>query len=199
MANWGNLQLSVIGRKEDLVPFRKAAGRLKGRIDTSKSSVFLAEMEYGESRDLEAAGVTPFGRRFARAEYLFQGRGDDHGEHFEGISRQYPALAFVLAFGDPNGDAHGSYLLLNGKRRTWAVSARLHRQLMMKHYRKWKLLDSRGHVDYDAEDSDWAEWDAMFEMLEIAEKRWDAVVLRWLRERHPSRGRTTRVRTKVKA
>jgi hypothetical protein len=32
-------------------------------------------------------------------------------------------------------------------------------------------------MDYDADDSDWAEWDAYFEMMDRAAVRWDATVL----------------------
>lgn len=187
MANWCNLRLSVLGAPGDLAPFRRAAGALKGRINTSKSTIFTAEMERGESRDLEAEEVSPFGRRFQRAEYLFQGRNDDHADHFREVSARFPLLAFVLTFGDPNSDWHGSHLFLAGRQRTWEVGVRLRRQLMMKRYRKWKLLDARGHVNYDAADADWAEWEAYFEMMHIAAVHWDAKVLQWLRAARPPR------------
>jgi hypothetical protein len=189
MANWCNIRLSVFGTADDLAPFRRAAGALKGRINTAKSSIFTPAMEWGETRDLEAAEVKPFGRRFQRAEYLFQGRNDDYADHFREVSARYPSLAIVLTFGDPNFDLHGSHVFLNSRQRTWTVGARLHRQLMMKHYGKWKLLDARGHVDYDSESSDWAEWDAFFEMMDIAAVHWDVQVLKWLRDRHPVRRR----------
>ena len=58
---------------------------------------------------------------------------------------------------------------------------------MRKHYKRNGLLNSRGHMDYDAEDSDWVEWDAYFEMMDRAAAHWDDTVLRWLRQRHPRR------------
>ena len=185
MANWCNLQLSVFGPADQLEAFRKAAGRLEGRVDTRRSSVFLPEMERGESGDLTSHAPKPFGRRFQRAEYTLQGRNDDYGDHFREISEQYPALVFVLTYGDPNADAHGSHLLLAGRQRIWGVPARLHRELMRKHYKRRGLVNSRGHMDYEADDSGMAEWDAYFEMMDVAAARWDATVLKWLRKHHP--------------
>lgn len=150
MANWCNLGLSVFGPANELSRFRKDAGALQGRVDTSRSRVFLAEMERGESGDLTAHEPKPFGRRFQRAEYTFQGRNNDHADYFREISERYPKLAFVLMFGDPNADAHGSHLLLNDTQRIWGIPVRLHRELMRKHYRLWKLVDARGRMDYDA-------------------------------------------------
>ena len=187
MANWCNLRLSVFGPPDGISAFRKAAGRLKGRINTEKSTVFSPEMERGESGDLTAYEPKRFGRRFQRVQYTLQGRNTDHADHFQDVSERYPALAFVLTFGDPNADAHGSHLFLRGTQRIWGVSARLHRELMRKHYKRCGLVNSRGHMDYDAEDSDWAEWMAYFEMMDRAAAHWDDTVLRWLRQRHPRR------------
>lgn len=181
MANWCNLRLSVIGRPDDVLAFRKDAGRLEGRIKAAKSKIFLPEMEIGESRDLEAAAAGRFRRTFQRAEYLFQGRNDDHGDHFRSVSERYPRLAFVLTYGDPNADAHGSHLFLAGRQRIWQVPQRLHRELMRRHYRRWKALDARGRMDYDHEQSSEAEWDAYFEMMDRAAAHWDDVIERWLR------------------
>lgn len=47
-----------------------------------------------------------------------------------------------------------------------------------------------GRVDYDSAEADWAEWDAFFEMMDIAAVHWDGQVLKWLRERHPGRRRS---------
>src|SRR6188508_50034 len=119
MANWCNLRLSGFGPPDGIAAFRKAAGRLKGRINTEKSTVFGPEMERGESGDLTAYEPKRFGRRFQRVEYTLQGRNTDHADHFRDVSERYPALAFVLTFGDPNADAHGSHLFLRGRQRIW--------------------------------------------------------------------------------
>ncbi|MBA3886046.1 MAG: hypothetical protein H0X67_09985 [Acidobacteria bacterium] len=63
---------------------------------------------------------------------------------------------------------------------------------MRKHYRRWNLVDRRGRLDYDADDSDMAEWGAYFEMMDVAAAHWDARILAWLRTRHPPRRRTAR-------
>ena len=42
-------------------------------------------------------------------------------------------------------------------------------------------------MDYDADDNDWAEWMAYFEMMDRAAAHWDDLVLRWLQQRHPRR------------
>lgn len=191
MANWCNLRLSVFGARGELPAFRKAAGRLKGRINTERSTIFLPEMERGESGDLTAYEPEPFGRLFQRADYTFQGRNDDYANYFRETSVRWPSLGFVLTFGDPNADAHGSHLLLNGRQRTWVIPAKLHRELMRKHYKRWGLVNSRGRMDYDAEDADWAEWDAYFEMMDIAAEHWNPQVLAWLRGRQRTKRQTT--------
>ena len=116
MANWCNLRLSVFGLPDEIAAFRKAAGRAKGRINTEKSTVFLPEMERGESGDLTAYEPERFGRRFQRVEYTLQGRNTDHADHFRDVSERYPSLAFVLTFGDPNADAHTAAIYSSGGR-----------------------------------------------------------------------------------
>jgi hypothetical protein len=187
MANWCNVRLSAIGPEDPLARFRTDAGARKGRIDTRRSTVFLPEMEIGETGDLTAHPPEPFGRHFRRAEYTLQGRNDDYADHFREVSGRYPGLAFVLAYGDPNADSHGSHLLLAGRQRTWEIPRRVRREVMRKHYRRWNLVDARGRMDYDAGDSDIAEWGAFFEYIDLAAAHWDARVLAWLRERHPPR------------
>ena len=53
MANWCNLRLVVTGAPDEVAAFRRDAGALRGRIDTSRSRVFTDEMEYGEGGDLD--------------------------------------------------------------------------------------------------------------------------------------------------
>jgi hypothetical protein len=45
MANWCNLRLIVTGRADDLKPFRRAAGALRGRIKAKRSEIFTDEMD----------------------------------------------------------------------------------------------------------------------------------------------------------
>lgn len=74
MADWYNLRLEVTGLPADLQTFRKAAGALRGRIDTSRSAIFTAAMEYGETYDLEAEQPVGFHDRWTTARYRLQGR-----------------------------------------------------------------------------------------------------------------------------
>ena len=167
MANWCNLRLSVFGPPDEISAFRKAAGRLKGRINAEKSTVFSPEMERGESGDLTAYEPKRFGRRFQRVDSTLQGRNTDHADHFQHVSERYPALAFVLTFGDPNADTHGSHLFLRGTQRIGRVGSAAPRADAEALQTVWPC-ELRGHTDYDAEDSDWAEWMAYFEIMDRA-------------------------------
>jgi hypothetical protein len=183
MANWCNLRLSVIGTPEEVARFRKAAGPADGRIRADQSRIFTADMERGEGDDLKAYGTKRWGRRFERAEYVLQGRNTDYSDEFLEISTRHPQLAFVLTFSDPNDDSHGSYLMLGGDSRMWGIPARLHREVMRKHYKRQGCMDRRGRVDYDHDNADDAEWDAFFEMMDLAAAHWDGKILQWLRAR----------------
>jgi hypothetical protein len=186
MANWSNMCLVVTGRPADLATFRRAAGALEGRIETKKSSVFTEEMEIGEGGDLEADRARVFRRVFRRASYRFQGANTDYRGHFVGVSRRFPAIAFVLVFSDPNFDEHGSYLISRGRARVWRVPRRTEEAIQMKHYRAAGLVDASGDVDYDSDDAFWPEWEAFFEMMDVAADHWDDEVVAWLKKKRQS-------------
>ena len=79
----------VTGDPEDLTPFRRAAGALRGRIDTTQSLVFTKDMEEGECGNLESDGV----RRFhddRRARFHLQGKNTNFEKHFRAVSRRFP-------------------------------------------------------------------------------------------------------------
>lgn len=186
MADWSNLRLVATGHAADLAPFRRAAGALRGRIDTSRSTVFTEEMEYGEGGDLETDGLERFDGDLRRASYRFQGRNDDHVDHFTSVSRRYPRLAFVLVVSDPSRDDNGSYLIRKGRRRFWGISERMHQQLFTKHLRKWGVLPEDAVVDFhtiewEDEYVDGAFWDALFEEMDVSLAKWDREVQKWLR------------------
>jgi hypothetical protein len=183
VANWCNVRLSVFGTPAEIKPFRNAAGALGGRIDAAKSAVFLEEMEIGESRDLEAWGESSFRRRFRRAEYVFQGRNTDHLDHFVEVSKRYPRLVFVLTYSDPNGDDHGSHLIVKGRSRSWRVPMRTRDATSRRAYRRYGCVDGRGRIDYDHDYADLADWEALSELMRIASVKWDAKVLELL-QRH---------------
>ena len=199
MANWCNLRLVVTGHARDLAPFRRAAGALRGHIDTSRSTVFTEDMEYGEGGDLAADGLTRFDGDLRRAKYRFQGRNDDYVDHFRDVSRRYPRLAFILVVSDPNSDDNGSYLLRNGRRRWWPMPLRLHEKLFARHLRTWHAVPDGSPIDFDALDHadnrvDYAYWDAMFEGMDVAQAKWDGEVLSWLVPCRRSRGEPHGVR-----
>ncbi len=174
MANWVNVRLLVSGLPTDVERFRRAAGARRGRLATSDSSIFTAEMEFGEGGDLEADGVTPLQGRFRTATYRFQGRNDDHVDHFEVVSRRFPTLALLLVHSDPNGDEHGSYLLCAGRRQSWMVPARSRETILPRH------MQQAGVTDEDDPNLFWVENEAFDEMMDVAEQHWQAAGLKWL-------------------
>jgi hypothetical protein len=199
LANWCNIRLSVFGEPAAIEPFRKAAGALEGRIRTKRSSIFLPEMEFGEGGDLTAGGVSPFRRRYQRAEYRFQGRNTDHLDHFQEIARRYPSLAFVLTYSDWNGDEHGSHLLLGARTRSWWVPGTTRSRIVRSFYRKYNCVDARGRIDWEGTYSDLADWEAFGQMMGLAARKWDAAVVQFLeplyrRSRLPKRARKVRGR-----
>jgi len=192
MANWCNLRLIATGHAEDLTAFRRAAGALRGRIKAKQSEIFTDEMEYGEGGDLEADRIRRFRGQLRSAVYRFQGRNTDYVEHFRYVSQRFPRLAFVLVVSDPNGDLHGSYRLVNGRQRWWSVPRRVERQIFARRYCEYGCIHKDGEVDYDYEYADVAEWDAFFEMMDVAEARWNDEVLWWIRTLPARTSRSTR-------
>jgi hypothetical protein len=178
MANWSNLRLVVTGRLADLRRFRRAAGALTGRIDTRRSAVFTEDMEYGEGGDLEADGLRRAKGRLRTASYRFQGRNTNYVDHFRRVARTFPALVFVLVYSDPNGDNHGSFLLHNRRLRRWTVPARTTETIHQHQYRIAGVADVAGEVDYDSMEADAAEWEAFWEIMDVAERKWDAELAR---------------------
>jgi len=191
MANWCNLRLAVTGHAADLAPFRRAAGALTGPVYTDRSTVFTPDMEQGEGGDLQAHGLERLAGELRRAVYTFQGRNTDHVDHFRGVSRRYPRLAFVLAVGDPTLPPDYSYLLRKGRQRRWSAPEPLYNELFAKHLRQNGLVPEDAPVDvdtldFDDPDVDLAYWDAAFELMEVAQAHWDVDVLAWLRALPPA-------------
>jgi hypothetical protein len=186
MANWVNVHLLAIGLPADVERFRVAAGARVGPIDVRRSTVFTGEMSYGESADLQADRATRCGRRFRAAGYRFQGRNDDHVSHFVEVSRRFPALAFTLTYSDPNGDDHGSYLLLRGRRRLWVVPPLTRERLFWRHFRRWGITSREAETEEENDALYRAENDAYLDMMDLAQRHWLRPARVWLR-RHPAR------------
>jgi hypothetical protein len=180
MANWCNLRLVATGRAREIEAFRTAAGARRGRIDTRKSRIFTREMEYGEGGDLETVPLRRWKGRYRTGRYRFQGRNDDYMDHFRDVSRRFPALAFVLVYSDPNSDVHGSYLLVSGKSRHWQVPRTVADRVLREEYANAGVMMANGDIDYDSDEADFAEWEAFWKMMDLAERKWDSTVLELL-------------------
>ena len=180
MADWYNLRLAVTGLPPDVQRFRRAAGALKGRIDTRRSDVFTQAMEHGETMDLEAEAPVRFHDHWKTVTYRFQGRYTDHVDNLRPVSGRFPTLAFVLTYGDAM-DSHGSYFLVGGAiAGHWDVPKRRARAIFRSNYlahglRTWKQI----YADYD--EAYWAEAEAGDEAMDLAARHWDVGVARWLR------------------
>ena len=187
MANWLNLRLEVSGPLSAVRKFRRSAGR-------PPSAVFPEDLAVGEGGDFGADPIQPFGSVFKTAPYRFQGCNDDYVEHFAAVSRSFPDLAFVLVYSDPNGDSHGSYLVLNGRRRRWELPVRVKKEILKRKYKRAGVVDDRGRVDYDADEADFAEWEAFWEMMDVAEAHWRQDVRAFLKktDRATTRNRPSR-------
>jgi hypothetical protein len=69
----------------------------------------------GETDGLRAGRVTALEPGLAKKLYRFQICNDDGREHFCQVSRQFPALCFVLVYWNPNGPPSGSYFIRGGR------------------------------------------------------------------------------------
>ncbi len=70
---------------------------------------------------------------------------------------------------------HGSWLIFRGNRRYYAVPDRTVQQVIR------RTLKRHGIPSQDHDDADWAEWEAFWELMDIAAQHWDAAVGRFLR------------------
>jgi hypothetical protein len=66
-------------------------------------------------------------------------------------------------------------------RREWEVPEQTEQRLFKKHYRAAGVVNAKGEVDYDADEADSAEWDAFFEMMDVAAEHWGDDVAGFLR------------------
>jgi hypothetical protein len=154
MANWCNVRLIIAGRRSEVLGFSRLA-RVR------PSSIFKGDMLWGETAKLSSTRVERLRPNLLKKVYDFQVRNDDGLEHFRGVSRQHPALRFVLVYADPNGDEYGSYFISRGRARSYAVSDRQVEAVMAKH--NYTGADTDSEEDY---------WGASFELMDLAEAHW---------------------------
>lgn len=162
MANWCNARLILTSRRSGVLRF--------SRLSRARpSSLFESDMLHGERDDLHSERVETLERGLAKTVYSFQIYNDDGREHFCRVSRQFPALCFVLVYFDPNNDPSGSFFILSGRARSYEQPVQVDKAVMAKH-----------GVTEDSEADD-CHWDASWELMDLAEAHWTQTLHRTTR------------------
>jgi hypothetical protein len=164
MANWSNVRLLIAGRRSDVLCFSRLAL-------ARPSAVFESDMLAGEAQELFSERAERLDTNRLSKVYKFQVRNGDGIQHFRRVSRQHPALCFVLTYGDPNFDDYGSYFIFEGRVRKHNISNRRKAAVMASH-------GVTGKDDVDDVDDDWRFWEASRELMDLAEAHWQPSVLR---------------------
>jgi len=178
MANWSNVRLIVFGPEPAVRGFRTQAHPylVEARLPQARAfkaprwpidpePLFRDDMVRGEGRDLSEEPVEHLVGGMLRARYLFQARSDDGVEHFRAVSLRFPALRFLVVWGDPNADSVGSAYIRNGRAGVYEVGTRRRTAFYDRARRRWGRP-----VDDDADD-DYV-WEAYSDMMDAAERRW---------------------------
>jgi hypothetical protein len=169
MANWCNARLIVAGRRGDVLSF--------SRLSRARpSALFEPDMLHGETDDLRSERVKKLEPDLAKKVYQFQIRNDDGREHFCQVSRQFPALCFVLVYFDPNNDPSGSYFIARGRARSYELPSQLQEAVMASH----GLTDDVFTGEWNSDDES-RYWEASWELMDLAEAHWQKTVLATLR------------------
>ena len=134
--------------------------------------IFALDMMIGESNMLFAERMKNLGQGLSQKGYSFDVRNDDGRGHFRKISRRYPSLHFVLAYGDPNIGEFGSYLMRDGRSQRYLVPEDLIESTILKHgYDYERDEHPKGNKMYD-EDNELAYMEASWDLMDQAEERW---------------------------
>jgi hypothetical protein len=161
MANWCNARLIVAGRHPDVLRIIRLA-----RVQPS--TLFEPDMLNGEGGDLFSERLKTLEPGFAMKKYSFQIRNDDGRRHFCRVSRNFPALCFVLVYFDSNGDPGGSFFISRGRARGYVVPQEL-----------WKAVLSKHGATEDPDDNDDSTyWQASWELMDLAEAYWQQTIVR---------------------
>ena len=164
MANWCNARLIIYGRRGDVLSF--------SRLSRARpSSLFGPNMLHGEAADWRSERIVTLEPGLAKKVFIFEIRNDDGREHFCRVSRQYPALCFVLVYWEPNVPPSGSYFIRRGRVRSYELPDQLRETVMTRH----------GYTEDSDDDDDWRYWEASWELMDLAEAYWQPTVLRVIR------------------
>lgn len=166
MANWCNARLIVSGRRGDVLSFSRLS-------QTRPSSLFGADMLRGETDDLRSERIKTLERGLAKKVYNFQIRNDDGRDYFRRLSRQFPALIFVLVYFDPNNDPSGSYFIWRGQARSYELPGQLQEAVMEKH----GITNDVFAGEWSSED-EWRYQEASWELMGLAEAYWQQTLHR---------------------
>jgi hypothetical protein len=163
MANWCNARLIVVGERQEVLNF--------GRLARARpSSFFGPDMLRGEGMDLEPDRIQALQAGAAKKKYRFQIRNSDGRRHFCRVSKQFPALCFVLVHMDLSDPPNGSYFIRRGRFRTYMLPDELCEAVMTKN----------GCTDDPDSDEPWCYWDASWELMDMAEAYWQQALLKTL-------------------
>jgi hypothetical protein len=75
---------------------------------------------------------------------------------------------YASGYGDPNIDDYGSYIIRQGRSRSYSVSERL----------KIAVMARCGVDDITDDESDWRFWDASWELMDLAQEHWNLFLLK---------------------
>jgi hypothetical protein len=129
-------------------------------------------MLLGEKDELRSKRIETLEPRLAKKVYRFQVRNDDGHEHFCQVSRQIPALCFVLVYWDPNNPPSGSFLIARGRAHRYELPDEVCEAVMARH----------GYSEDSADDEEWRYWEASWELMDLAEAHWQRALMKAIRQ-----------------
>ena len=160
MANWYPVRLIVVGQRSAVLHFSSQAR-------ARPSSIFKPDMLIGEGQELFSERIERWTPKISRKKYVFQVRSDDGRDHFQELSRRFTSPWFVLVYGDPSGEQYGSYIIRQGRCRSYSVPDKLKIAVMRKH----------GAEYIEDDEDDWRFWEASWELMDLAQAHWDGLLL----------------------
>jgi hypothetical protein len=198
MAEWCNARLTVVGASSEVTRFAKHArqkppGPLTYVLDilVTDSEVirlprpqgrpgapFIPDMWIGEGGELWSERMRRLGDGLSQKRYHFQIRNDDGRAHFHKVSRRYPSLYFVLVNHWYLESESRSFLIHDGRTRSYEMAQELIDSTLAK-FGYDPDLESDDDDDYLENDD--KEYEASWEMMDLAESHWLDGLLRRIR------------------